>query len=94
MKIKDTLIGAVAYRPCARPMLPTYWEDWDEELCDAVSFAKIVMSLDPTTKLDDLRLSFVDKRHFKIGIRWPPYLTNYLALAEMDKDINGEILFP
>ena len=60
------LLGAVPVRPLARPMLPTHWEQWDEEICDVVGFAKIVMSLDPTTKLDNLELSWIDKRHFKI----------------------------
>ena len=78
----------------SRPMLPARWEGWSDEFEDAVGFCKMIVTLDLTTQLDDIKFEWIDSRSIKLRVKWPEYLTNYRMTASLDLDDDGNQQFP
>ena len=54
----------------------------------------MIVTLDPTTQLDDIKFEWIDSRSIKLRVKWPEYLTNYRMTASLDLDDDGNQQFP
>ena len=66
------------------PMLLARWRGYSDKFEDAVGFCKMIVPVDPTTQLSDLKFGWIDSKSIKLSVEWPEYLTNFRMTASLD----------
>ena len=81
----QALTGTLGY-----PLLSGRWETFNHETNTSEGFVLARVLIDSKTDMDDINLSWVDKKTIVIRRKWPPFMQKSLFMTGLDVDGTNE----